>query len=128
MEEASPTVAPTKREGLSPDASANSASGAQTCTQLIRNVACDPRLVALLGDSRTLSVLTEFVMTDTSLVTRLNCSVVLAELCRSPVVCETIVDAGGVALAWSLLQVRVGPQGLLCCRCHVHPFRGLCSI
>lgn len=41
------------------------ASGIQTCTRLIRNVACDGALVSQLVDKRTLQILSDFATQDT---------------------------------------------------------------
>jgi hypothetical protein len=80
------------------------ASGMQTCTRLIRNVACDPRLVAQLAEKRTLTVLNDFVLSDSSFVTRLNCAVTLSQLSLQPDLLVRLVECGGIALAWTLLQ------------------------
>ena len=105
VEEAPSSGVRTSDASAASNGSEGSASGTQTCTQLIRNVACDVRLVSQLSDKRTLTILTDFVKTDSSFTTRLNCAITLAELSRHKDVCAQLVDNGGIALAWSLLQV-----------------------
>ena len=81
-------------------------SGIQTCTRLIRNVACDGTLVSHLVDKRTLKILANFAITDPALSTRLNCAVTLCEITRHPELLAQFVDNGGLAVCFTLMRVR----------------------
>lgn len=85
------------------------ASGIQTCTRLIRNVACDGALVSQLVDKRTLKIVAEFAMTDPALNTRINCAVILCEITRHKELLLPFVDNGGLAVCFTLMQVCVVP-------------------
>lgn len=77
------------------------ASGIQTCTRLIRNIACDTSLVSQLVDKRTLKILGNFAVSDPALNTRLNCAVALCEMTRHPELLLPFVDNGGLAVCFT---------------------------